>query len=99
MRVNEIQSRMAAMMAALNATNAAPTSAAGATTAVGSPAVSGSASADFAKVLEAAMPTPEQKWTSPVPGAVVTSPFGPRWGTQHQGIDLAAQTGQPVAAA
>ncbi len=32
----------------------------------------------------------------PVEYAYVSSPFGQRWGRPHQGIDLAAQTGQPI---
>lgn len=37
-------------------------------------------------------------WTWPVRGTV-TSEYGPRWGRQHQGIDIAAPTGTPLAAA
>jgi murein DD-endopeptidase MepM/ murein hydrolase activator NlpD len=29
----------------------------------------------------------------------ITSPFGPRWGRNHQGLDLALRTGEPVKAA
>src|SRR5436189_3334 len=65
----------------------------------GAPPVAGSTGAQFAKELEAAMAAPQPKWTSPVPGAQVTSTFGPRWGTMHEGIDLAANVGTPVAAA
>jgi murein DD-endopeptidase MepM/ murein hydrolase activator NlpD len=37
-------------------------------------------------------------WTLPAQGTV-TSEFGPRWGRQHQGVDIAAGTGTPVGAA
>jgi murein DD-endopeptidase MepM/ murein hydrolase activator NlpD len=37
-------------------------------------------------------------WTAPTRGTV-SSEFGPRWGRQHEGIDLAAATGTPVRAA
>jgi murein DD-endopeptidase MepM/ murein hydrolase activator NlpD len=42
--------------------------------------------------------TQSAAWTLPTQG-VVTSEFGPRWGTQHQGIDIAASTGTAVKAA
>lgn len=32
----------------------------------------------------------------PVEYTYVSSSFGPRWGRQHQGIDLAARAGQPI---
>lgn len=35
----------------------------------------------------------------PVSGGTVTSNFGPRWGRQHNGIDIAANTGTTVASA
>lgn len=37
-------------------------------------------------------------WTVPAKGRV-SSTFGPRWGAEHQGIDIAAGTGTPVTAA
>lgn len=37
-------------------------------------------------------------WAWPVVGATVTSEFGPRWGTMHEGIDLAIQEGTIVTA-
>ena len=45
--------------------------------------------------IEAARP----KAVFPVEGATLTSPFGPRWGTLHQGIDLAAPMYTPEYAA
>ncbi|MFS8480209.1 MAG: M23 family metallopeptidase [Micromonosporaceae bacterium] len=43
-------------------------------------------------------PTPKPDWVSPMPGAQVTSCYGPRWGTLHAGIDLALPPGTPVLA-
>ncbi|MFI6229223.1 M23 family metallopeptidase [Micromonospora echinospora] len=37
-------------------------------------------------------------WVNPMPGAAVTSCYGPRWGTLHAGIDLALPAGTPVRA-
>ncbi|GAB76844.1 Murein DD-endopeptidase MepM and murein hydrolase activator NlpD, contain LysM domain [Austwickia chelonae] len=37
-------------------------------------------------------------WNAPVTGATFTSGFGPRWGTFHYGIDLAAPLGTPLRA-
>jgi murein DD-endopeptidase MepM/ murein hydrolase activator NlpD len=48
---------------------------------------------------------PAAEAATPVPAAarpsdgVLTSPFGPRWGRLHGGIDLAAGTGSPVRSA
>ena len=38
-------------------------------------------------------------YVNPIPGASVTSEYGPRWGTTHLGIDLGASQGTPVKAA
>lgn len=38
-------------------------------------------------------------WAKPINGANLTSTFGPRWGSNHQGIDLAAPIGTPIYAA
>jgi murein DD-endopeptidase MepM/ murein hydrolase activator NlpD len=37
-------------------------------------------------------------WVRPVPG-IVTSPFGPRWGAMHNGVDLRGDVGTTVVAA
>jgi len=39
-----------------------------------------------------------QGWTLPAVGRM-TSPYGPRWGTMHNGIDIAPGLGQPIYAA
>ncbi len=45
-----------------------------------------------------ATPPPDTAgWRRPVPGSL-TSPFGPRWGRNHNGVDLAGGVGTPVAA-
>jgi murein DD-endopeptidase MepM/ murein hydrolase activator NlpD len=38
-------------------------------------------------------------WVHPNPAGQVTSCFGPRWGRQHAGVDLAAPHGSPIVAA
>src|SRR3990172_4761712 len=38
------------------------------------------------------------KWVNPLKGAAVTSCFGMRWGSIHQGVDLAKPTGTPIRA-
>ncbi|MEU5565726.1 M23 family metallopeptidase [Micromonospora musae] len=42
---------------------------------------------------------PKPAWVIPMKGATITSCFGPRWGTQHQGIDFAMPAGTPIHAA
>ena len=39
-----------------------------------------------------------EKLVSPVTGYVLTSMFGPRWGSIHTGMDMAAPTGTPIRA-
>lgn len=66
--------------------------------------------AELREAQEAA--APESGGVAATPGAVatdsgliwpiegtVTSPFGPRWGTVHEGIDIGAAEGTPIAAA
>lgn len=45
-------------------------------------------------------PTPKYsgKYRWPMDAGVVSSEFGPRWGKQHQGLDIAADMGVPVLA-
>lgn len=38
-------------------------------------------------------------WAKPINGATLTSTYGPRWGTTHQGLDLAAPMQTPIYAA
>jgi septal ring factor EnvC (AmiA/AmiB activator) len=45
-----------------------------------------------------APPAPSGGFSWPTSGSV-TSEFGPRWGRQHEGIDIANGTGTPIAAA
>lgn len=39
-----------------------------------------------------------QRWVRPLPRWQITSAFGPRWGTTHQGLDVAAPAGTPLRA-
>jgi murein DD-endopeptidase MepM/ murein hydrolase activator NlpD len=39
------------------------------------------------------------KLLKPVQNAIITSPFGSRWGRAHQGIDMGAPTGTPIISA
>ncbi len=41
--------------------------------------------------------SPRLRW--PIEGRPVTSPFGPRWGRFHDGIDIGAKVGSPIRAA
>jgi murein DD-endopeptidase MepM/ murein hydrolase activator NlpD len=47
------------------------------------------------KVAAAMRPRP---WVSPMPGVPLSSCFGPRWGTLHQGIDFAGDSGTTIRA-
>lgn len=50
------------------------------------------------KKKEESRPAETPDWVHPMPGAVTTSCFGPRWGTVHQGVDLALPAGTPIRA-
>jgi murein DD-endopeptidase MepM/ murein hydrolase activator NlpD len=45
-----------------------------------------------------ALPVPDGAWARPTAG-ILTSGFGPRWGSQHAGVDLAGPRNSPVYAA
>ena len=57
------------------------------------------AEARAAAEAAAAQAAPEAEAVMPVEGARLTSPFGPRWGTLHAGVDLAAPMMTPEYAA
>lgn len=44
------------------------------------------------------VPAYKGKYRWPMDAGVVSSEFGPRWGKQHQGLDIAADMGVPVRA-
>jgi murein DD-endopeptidase MepM/ murein hydrolase activator NlpD len=46
----------------------------------------------------AAAPAKPPSWVSPMPGVPLSSCFGPRWGTFHQGIDFAGKFGTTIRA-
>jgi murein DD-endopeptidase MepM/ murein hydrolase activator NlpD len=46
----------------------------------------------------AAAPAKPRPWVSPMPGVRLSSCFGPRWGTLHQGIDFAGDFGTTIRA-
>lgn len=77
------------------------------------PASTSASTADASRVesaVPASTPTPAQPspppptidpakaWVRPLAKGEFTSPFGSRWGTQHEGIDLAAPVGTPISA-
>jgi murein DD-endopeptidase MepM/ murein hydrolase activator NlpD len=81
------------------ASTAATRAAGGASTATG-----GASATQFATALDAALATnndanlPPGTWVRPTQGSV-SSEYGPRWGQEHEGIDIAAGSGSPVRAA
>lgn len=52
----------------------------------------------IAQLQPAAFPVVGELWRWPVSGTV-SSPYGPRWGRLHGGLDVAAAVGTPVFAA
>jgi murein DD-endopeptidase MepM/ murein hydrolase activator NlpD len=100
-RIGHIHSMMLATAASGGAAGAGSTTA---TRAAGSASgVAGTSATQFAAALDAAVATDGQTtrpgtWVKPAQGTV-SSEFGHRWGTQHEGIDIAAGSGSPVRAA
>jgi murein DD-endopeptidase MepM/ murein hydrolase activator NlpD len=43
-----------------------------------------------------APPAPKPDWVIPMPGTELSSCYGPRWGTMHQGIDFAGKENAPI---
>jgi murein DD-endopeptidase MepM/ murein hydrolase activator NlpD len=94
--ITGIQGRMAQIQAMLaTAVPPSPTTATTAAATTGAPS--------FAAVLQQAVganapAASGSGWASPASGEI-TSGFGPRWGTEHEGIDIGAAAGAPVRAA
>ncbi|MEU4780071.1 M23 family metallopeptidase [Micromonospora sp. NPDC023633] len=64
-----------------------------------SPSAKPSPKAATAKPKPTKTSKPKPSWVIPMKGAAITSCYGPRWGTQHAGIDFALPAGTPVRAA
>jgi murein DD-endopeptidase MepM/ murein hydrolase activator NlpD len=102
--IGEVQARIGAIESQLTAlaartaqltgtTSTAATSATAAAPATGVDAASGTS---FAAALDSAV-NAGATFVKPL-GGRVTSEFGPRWGTMHKGLDLAAPAGSPIRA-
>jgi murein DD-endopeptidase MepM/ murein hydrolase activator NlpD len=94
--VSGVQARIAHIQALMAATRPAPV----APPAAAGPAPVAASGTSFAAALDEAVgrTTGGAGWVRPTTGSV-SSGFGPRWGTMHEGIDLAAASGTPVRAA
>jgi murein DD-endopeptidase MepM/ murein hydrolase activator NlpD len=104
--INGVQGRIAQIQAMVTQTVApvAPSRTAGAAT-VAATAIPFAAALDGAIRSAGTQPTSagassagRSGWTAPALGGV-TSEFGPRWGTEHEGIDIGARSGAPIRAA
>lgn len=51
-----------------------------------------------ARARERAAELATKRWVAPLAGFTLTSRYGPRWGRQHEGLDMAASTGTRVGA-
>jgi murein DD-endopeptidase MepM/ murein hydrolase activator NlpD len=108
--IGEVQSRIGQIHALMisastgglaGAASTAASRAAGSAAAAG---VGGASATQFATALDAAVAAnndstvPAGSWARPAQGTV-SSEYGPRWGHEHEGIDIAANSGSPVRAA
>jgi murein DD-endopeptidase MepM/ murein hydrolase activator NlpD len=73
---------------------AAPKAAAAPAKAAPKPAAKAPAKATKKPAKKAKQPP----WNSPMPGVALSSCYGPRWGTMHQGIDFAGKAGTKIRA-
>jgi murein DD-endopeptidase MepM/ murein hydrolase activator NlpD len=108
--IGEVQARIGHIQTMMIAatTGAMPTTAASRTGAA--TATNATSGADFAAALDAAVAATgtgtvtnstgvsASGWVKPAQGSV-SSEYGPRWGTEHEGIDIAAGSGSAIRAA
>lgn len=64
----------------------------------GAPGVSGSATVSNVAAAGASTAKAAFSYTAPVTGTRISSPFGPRWGRMHSGVDFAGPRGTPLRA-
>jgi len=106
--IGEVQARIgqisALMISASTGGPAGAVSTAAARAAGQATGVAGTSATQFATALDAALATnndtnlPAGTWVRPAQGTV-SSEYGPRWGHEHEGVDIAAGSGSPVRAA
>jgi murein DD-endopeptidase MepM/ murein hydrolase activator NlpD len=106
--IDAVQARIGAIQAQMSVLAARTAAPAATSAASGTPASQFAAALDTAVAAQGTAPAGSaagvasgaasgSEWVKPVSGRV-TSEFGPRWGTQHKGMDIAAATGTPVRA-
>jgi murein DD-endopeptidase MepM/ murein hydrolase activator NlpD len=106
--IDAVQARIGAIQAQMSVLAARTAAPAATSAASGTPASQFAAALDTAVAAQgtasagsaagvASGAASGSEWVKPVSGRV-TSEFGPRWGTQHKGMDIAAATGTPVRA-
>ncbi|HEY0358189.1 MAG TPA: M23 family metallopeptidase [Mycobacteriales bacterium] len=103
MSIGEVQARIGAIESQLSALAARTAALPGTTAAAGTSSATAPASGteassgtSFAAALDSAV-NAGASFVKPLAGRV-TSEFGPRWGTMHKGLDLAAAAGSPIRA-
>ncbi len=93
--VADAQNRLAAAERADRSSRADPSDAPG----VAAPGEDPGAAAAQAQAAGQVLAAVAAAWVSPMPGAAVSSCYGPRWGAMHMGMDFAAPAGTPIVAA